>query len=108
MTKDVAWNPSKYNSAPSVDEDWFAAFTDYTLEPTVGTCSSAWHNSLLSDTELLRDPNNISVFGAKSTLIPRDYESLRPYFLGMPSDVVRLTYAATTQYYSNYSASGHV
>jgi len=82
MTKDVPWNPSKYDLAPSIDEDWFAAFTDY--------------YSLLSDTELLRNHNNISVFGAKSTLIPRDYESLRPYFLGMPSDVVRLTYDATS------------
>lgn len=91
MTKDVPWNPSKYDSAPSIDEDWFAAFTDF--------------YSLLPATEILRNHNNISVFGADSTLIPRDYDSLRPYFLGMPSDVVRLTYDATTQYYSNYSAS---
>ena len=91
MTKDVPWNPSKYDSAPSIDEDWFAAFTDF--------------YSLLPATEILRNHNNISVFGANSTLIPRDYDSLRPYFLGMPSDVVRLTYDATTQYYSNYSAS---
>ena len=89
MTKDVPWNPSKYDSAPSIDEDWFAAFTDF--------------YSLLPATEILRNHNNISVFGADSTLIPRDYDSLRPYFLGMPSDVVRLTYDATTQYYSNYS-----
>ena len=36
MTKDVVWDPSKYDLAPSVDADWFAAFTDSTLEPTDG------------------------------------------------------------------------
>jgi len=66
MTKDVPWNPSsKYDSAPSINEveDWFAAFTDF--------------YSLLPATEILRNHNNISVFGANSTLIPRDYDSLR-------------------------------
>ena len=106
MTKDEVWDPSKYDTAPSADADWFAALADSTLEPIDGTAHlSVWPNSLLFDTELLNDHNNISVFGAKSTLIPRDYESLGPYFLGMPTEIVRLTYAANTQYYSNYSAS---
>ena len=47
--------------------------------------------------------NQIGVSGASTR--PVDYEYMRTYFLGMPSDVVRLTYDATTQYYSNYSAS---
>jgi len=34
MTRDEAWDPSKYDSAPSADADWFAAIADSTLEPT--------------------------------------------------------------------------
>ena len=44
-----------------------------------------------------------------STATPRDYESLHPYFLGIPSAAVKKTYDATTQYYSNFSTrEGHV
>ena len=91
MTRDEVWDPSKYDTAPSADEAWFAAIPDSTLEPTS------------FDTEFLVDRNNISAYIADSTATPRDYESLRPYFLGIPTENVRRTYEATTQYYSNFS-----
>jgi hypothetical protein len=31
MTKDKVWDPSKYDSAPSADADWFAALAETLL-----------------------------------------------------------------------------
>ena len=91
-------------------EAWFAAIADSTLETIAGTARSfARTPSHLFDNDFLSDLNNISAYVADSTATPRDYESLHPYFLGIPSAAVKKTYDATTQYYSNFSTrEGHV
>ena len=84
MTRDEAWDPSKYDSAPSADAAWFAAIADSTLANPPKTLEPTSF-----DTEFLVDCNNISAFVADSTATPRDYNSLRPYFLGIPTENVR-------------------
>ena len=60
-------------------------------------------NQLYESSSVLSDMNHISVFGVSSTPRPIEYESMRTYFLGMPATIVDKSYAATTQFYSNFS-----
>lgn len=106
MTSNADWDPSIYDSAPSADHDWFAALADSTLAPQEqeGTARSfARDYPHLYESDFLNDLNTFQTYKVNATRKPIDYESMRPYFLGVPADIVRRTYDSTTQYYSNFS-----
>jgi len=105
MTSDEVWDPTKYDTAISKDADRFAALADTTLDIDDGVHRSfdRSYSQLYESSSVLSDMNQIGVFGVSSTPRPIDYESMRTYFLGMPATIVNKSYAATTQFYSNFS-----
>ena len=123
-TSDMDWDPSVLDQSLTDDENWFDAVSDL-AETIIASPFDEYGNFTSREAELhffdageefVQDDDNLddTVFSAilhankhqrifqlhptSLTKKPPDYESLRPFFLNATADVIKRTFAATTQY----------
>ena len=120
LTSDTTWEHNVFDCTLSDKEDWFQNVSDWneglidspfdlngTYKNLAAPLNTNLHdlldlNSLtlqLHDSHPDTTQDDISAFTARKTQRKSpDYESLRPFFLNVPADVVKHTLSNTTQY----------
>lgn len=128
LTRDIPWDPSRYDRVLSDDRKWisqqaaeitthagFDAHGDYTdgeIYTTLAIQTARMQPAILSqtrqDVRLAADLNNLEGHVYDIDMNPPDYEAERVFFLNAPTEVVRHTRRATTQYYRNVASPGRI
>jgi len=87
MTSPGEWNPVTQNDEDA-DTVWFEASDEEELDESEFLDSrDGWYD--------------VRVAKAERKNVPRDYEALRPYLLWKPVEIIKKTFAATTQFAQN-------
>ena len=128
FTRDIPWDPSRYDRSLSDDRTWISQqanplplhsgfdnggnYTEGELYTSLAVHRAHLRPSLLSQLrgtlpgicDWNSEDSNTGINVHDLRMNAADYEAERIYFLNVPTDVVRRTRRATTQYYQNISS----
>ena len=97
MTSDTEWDPSLYDDeSPTLYDLDPPSTVDYAIEYNDQHPISVSHVHTHSHT--IVHELSMDILASLITTVPRNYETMRRYFLNVPLNVVKKTFESTTQY----------
>ena len=120
LTSDAEWNPTVLDHRLDDNDDWFDAISDLQSNPTTNLFDEFGNyrkrvvvvehatffdavdpptvDDIVDDCVMHSNVDLYEVHSREITKQEPDYEALRPFFGWLPVDIVKRTFAATTQY----------